>query len=242
MIDYRITKRLQYIPGGLNVQMSAWPSGSDWWVPTTGSATCVAAYQPKGAASLAASYVNLANPGTYDLTEGVAPTFDAATGWAFDATTTYLKTGIVPTSYSWSYIVRFSDAGTQIRSAAYMIGSLNATNSKGVGLSPKFSALGNKRLYTNGGYVTGSTFSSDGIMAVAAGDGYLNGIGEGSFSPGSYELMAAFYIGARNDNPFGDSLAMNATGWVGKIQALAIYSTTLDATQVGEITTAMNAL
>ena len=31
------------------------------------------AYQPKGAASLAASYFNLANPGTYNAAPGTAP-------------------------------------------------------------------------------------------------------------------------------------------------------------------------
>lgn len=69
-----------------------------WW--TAGGATgCVAAYQPIGAASLAASYVNLANPGTYDLAVGggaSAPAFDAATGWGFDGTNRWLATGISP--------------------------------------------------------------------------------------------------------------------------------------------------
>jgi hypothetical protein len=50
-----------------------------WWY--VAGQTCVAAYQPIGAPSLAASYVILANPGTYDAAPGVAPTFDAATGW-----------------------------------------------------------------------------------------------------------------------------------------------------------------
>jgi len=40
-----------------------------WWLSGgIAAANCVAAYQPKGAASLEASYVNLANPGTYNLT------------------------------------------------------------------------------------------------------------------------------------------------------------------------------
>ena len=42
-----------------------------WWV--VAGKTCVAAYEPLGAASLAASYVNLANPGTYDATPGTTP-------------------------------------------------------------------------------------------------------------------------------------------------------------------------
>lgn len=49
-----------------------------------------AAFQPIGAASLAASYVSLYNPTTWDAAPVVAPTFDAATGWEFDGATTYL--------------------------------------------------------------------------------------------------------------------------------------------------------
>ena len=55
----------------------------------------LAAYQPIGAANLAASYVNLANPGTYNLTLGVEPAFDTTTGWKGNGSTTYLKTGII---------------------------------------------------------------------------------------------------------------------------------------------------
>ena len=45
------------------------------------AANCIAAWQPKGAASLAASYVNLANPGTYNLTGTTPPTWNASDGW-----------------------------------------------------------------------------------------------------------------------------------------------------------------
>lgn len=55
-------------------------------------ANCLAAYQPKNAASYAASKVNRVNPGTYDLTNGVAyPSWAAATGWTFaSASSQYL--------------------------------------------------------------------------------------------------------------------------------------------------------
>lgn len=59
-------------------------------------ATCLAAYQAIGAASLAESYVNLANPGTYNLSGGVAPTWAAETGWTFDGSSQYKLTGITP--------------------------------------------------------------------------------------------------------------------------------------------------
>lgn len=65
-----------YLAGGL--------SASDW----------LATFQPIGAASLAASYSNLINPGTNDAAPGTAPTFNAATGWAFaSASLQYLEIG-----------------------------------------------------------------------------------------------------------------------------------------------------
>jgi hypothetical protein len=66
-----------------------------WWLAGgVAAANAIAVYQPKGAADLAASYVNLANPGTYDAAPGTAPTFDAATGWTFNGSTQYLTTGV----------------------------------------------------------------------------------------------------------------------------------------------------
>ena len=79
-----------------------------WWL-TGGiaAANCIAAYQPKGAASLAASYVNLANPGTNDATVGVAPTL-AAGGWVLNGSTQYLIVPPIGTGYS--AIVQFTAA------------------------------------------------------------------------------------------------------------------------------------
>jgi hypothetical protein len=72
------------------------------------AANCVAAYAAIGAGSQALSYVNLANPGTYDLTAPVAaPTWDAGTGWKFNGTTQYLATGITPAA-GWSWMVRYT--------------------------------------------------------------------------------------------------------------------------------------
>ena len=65
--------------------------GKKWYV--TYSTNLVAAYQPKGAASQAASYVNLVTPGTYDLTTADAPGWAAGTGWVFNDTTQNLVIG-----------------------------------------------------------------------------------------------------------------------------------------------------
>ena len=69
----RAGEHVQHIPGwGMTVRESGVAvATSNWWV--VAGRTCVVAYQPKGAATYAASLVNLANPGTYDAVEVDAP-------------------------------------------------------------------------------------------------------------------------------------------------------------------------
>ena len=86
-------------------------------------ANCLAAYQAIGAASLAESYVNLVNPGTYDLSGGTAPTWAAESGWTFNGADQYKTTGIDPAAnatQTWSMIVRYSNCTA---GAGFMMGS-----------------------------------------------------------------------------------------------------------------------
>src|SRR4030042_266315 len=80
----------------------------EWWLAGgISAANCLAAYQPKGAASYAASKVNLANPGTYDAVDGVAfPTWAAATGWTFNGVAQYLTSNCPTDMKPMSYIAR----------------------------------------------------------------------------------------------------------------------------------------
>jgi hypothetical protein len=221
MIDYEFKGRLQYIPGGpLHVQMSAWPSvGGNWWEPTTGSFTCVGAYQAKGAASLAASYVNLANPGTNDLTAGTAPTFDTSTGWTFNAAE-WLVTGHYANKASTTVIIRFSNAA----SGVYTMCGTDIHR-----LMPNRSNL----VYY--GATTKSPGMTSGVLAIAGETGYRNGTSDGAVSIGNIQGVP-YFIGAQNQ------AGTAAAKWIGKIQAMSIYTTILDATQIAEITANMNAL
>lgn len=92
------------------VNEDEWPEVPEnrWW-EAGGVTGCIGAYQPKSAASLAASYSNLVSPGVDDLTVGVAPNFSAATGWEFTGTQ-YLITPFVSTT-TISAIVQYSDIG-----------------------------------------------------------------------------------------------------------------------------------
>ena len=199
-----------------------------WWL-AGGAPEPVAVYQPIGAASLAASYVNLVSPGTFDAAPGVAPTWDAATGWTFNGTSQHLTTGVIPTSgYSW--FARFANATTN---NGYIFGVTNGFHPN-ARLSFRYAIAGNQ--YENGGaQTTGSQYTSG--VAAATTVGYRDG------SPDTVTLAAwsgstphDCYIGCRNSlgNPGGYIAA--------QIAALAIYDTTLTAPQVAAVSAAMAAL
>ena len=201
-----------------------------WWEVT--GETCVAAYQPIGAASLAASYSNLANPGTYDAAPGTAPTLDAD-GWVF-ASSAYLKSGVIPGA-AYTMIVRFSNYTPT--GGAVIAGSEGATGTKFY-FYPQRSTSEDFKQYAFGddGTETGAdTGVASGVMALAANKGYYNGsfdVNAGTWSGTGLEI----YIAACNVN--GTAMLFSPS----KIQALAIYSTTLDATQIADLTDVMEAL
>jgi hypothetical protein len=199
------------------------------WYRAGGAPAPVAAYQPKGAATGAASYTNLANPGTYDAAPGTAPTFDTATGWTFDGTSQYLTTGIVHGA-GWSALVRFSgrtNTGT-------LFGNFAAPANR-IGITPyDYSGV----TYRNGPdplYDKAPSLDS-GVLAVAGPTAYRNGSAEtGSLGSWSGSVIGSLYIGAVYDYGVGRRYA-------GNIEAFVIYSATLDAAQVAAVTTAMAAL
>jgi hypothetical protein len=203
---------------------------ADWW--EVSGQTVVAAYQPIGAASLAASYVNLANPGTYDAAPGTAPTFDAATGWTFAAASSqYLTTGITPAS-GWSILIRFSDSSGNGRCAA---GSWDGTNNTRFIIIPRRSAADNHQ-YGGGGDLFAGVRLASGVMGVANQACYLDGSGDGTTDAAWSGTGVAIFIGALNNN------GTLVQYFEGKIQAAAIYSTTLSAGDMSALTTRVQAL
>lgn len=96
--------------GTFETDLTGWTTaGTPWWLAGgVSAANAIVAYQPIGAANLAGSYINLANAGTHNAAPGVAPTFDASTGWTFNGTQ-YLTTTITPND-SPSIIIRYSNS------------------------------------------------------------------------------------------------------------------------------------
>jgi hypothetical protein len=213
-----------------------------WYAAGGTLANCIIAYKPIGAANLAASYVNLANPGTYNaapVTAGGDPTFAAATGWQFIvANTDRLKTGWVPPNQvARTGIARISGA-TIAAANRYVFGCRDAP-----GTDTWFALLN-----TNGTSVaqfrngTGTTYIhsagiTDGVVAISGLDPYKDAVDLGGITAGTYNLGAReLFVGCLNSNG-------STTGYFdGYIQAIAFYDIALNATQIGILSTAMAAL
>lgn len=203
------------------------PAAPPWWQVT--GRTCVAAYQPLGAANLAASYTNLANPGTYTATPNVTPTWTTSTGWEGDGTT-YLDTGIVPVNnQTWSVIARFTRATAHSQSLVNCI--LNGGGFPEFGLKPHYTP---NDQYNSGGLYNAAESTEAGVMAVAGNAAYLNGSAVGTIYPAEGTFTAGIRI--LNRAVFGDQ------GSTAILQALAIYSNTLTAAEVAAVSAAIAAL
>ena len=199
-------------------------------------ANCLAAYQPKGAASYTDSLINLANPGTYDLTELAAPSsWDSINGWDGNGTDTELKTGIlVDSDGEWSIICRFTGAVT---SNDLLFGADDYEGGYRMwGLGFFHVDPDEQRWYTGSqNYVarnpTGEPF--DGVMAISYLTAYWNGVdigdssGVGNIPTGS---GIRFFMGSYS------------AAFPGQIQAGAAYNTILTAGQISALTTAINLL
>ena len=218
----------------LNAVRASARAAVPWWL-AGGAPTPVAVYQPLNAASLAASYVNLVNPGTFDAAPGVAPTWDAATGWEFDGATQYLATGIVPSQdRSWSALIRYVRRTGGDR---YVFGSrgvpLTVRNRFGINSD----AGGNIGYFNNGSRFSSPSEIVSVISGFAGSQAYRNGLADGmAMGAGTATSLPALFIGAENNagTPEGFSNAV--------ISSVVFYNTTLTAPQVAAVSAAMAAL
>ena len=208
--------------------------GGDWWLSGgVLAAGCEAAYQPIGAASYAASKVNLNNPGTNDATEGIAPAWATGVGWTFDGNDDYLSTGVSPVAGG-SMICRFSDGS--VDATQMLAGMMTGPNNRFYLMSrhtldKHYYGYGDVAAEVAGRLVAG-------VMALAGATGYLDGAFEVATGGTLNALdVREIAIGAQNNEDQG-----YANLWRGVIEALAIYNITLTAPQVDAITTAMQAL
>lgn len=217
------------IPGVQVMQTGASTATPRWLEGGIIAANCIAAYEPKGAADLAASYINLANPGTYTVAPGVSPTFNTSDGWTFNGSTQYLLAAPVANDV-YSVLVKFSNLtiGTNkclvgayhdlANSATFAIQCNDATN------------FG----YFNGGIVSTITSANatSGIHAIAGKSVYKNNNTlAATIAAGTQTTALTLAIGAlyyRNTTPVSFAAV--------KIQAIYLYNKILSS---GEIASQM---
>jgi hypothetical protein len=205
-----------------------------WWNPDGATpAAITGAWQAKGAGTLANSYINLGLLGNPSIDPaivgGVAPTFPDDTGWIFNGTTQYLKSGVPATddgTYSaMTCLVQYSDytAGICIFGVGWTTG----------GLWVRFDL---KRYYNALGGLAAS-FGNSGNVGIAGQKGYADGVYDVATMNGA-PIAAEMFVGAINS--FGGGGANFF--WAGKIQAIVFYDSVLTAPQVLARATAMAAL
>jgi hypothetical protein len=203
--------------------------GNRKWYLAGGAPQPIAAYCPKGAASLAASYVNLVRTdGTYNAAPGGAPTFAAATGWG--ANDDYLTTGILSAA-NMSMAIRFSDVSGNNRT---LMGSRDAG---GGGLYLYASDASNKHYYNYESRAEIAPALAAGVMVIAGPHGYLNGTKE-TVAPLTNTIANPLEIYLLAINLNGTA----ALKLVGNVQAVAIWNVVLTAPQVAAISAAMSLL
>lgn len=217
-------------------------AGGQWW--EIAGQTAVGIYRAvstagsvwgPGPASLAESYINLANPGTYDAAPGTAPSFATATGWTFNGITQHLTTGIVPAKQSWSMLIRFS--GATSASVAKALAGCGANGAQPIFLLRPFNGLQSNTVFGSGGALVDTQRITSGVLGVAGATAYADGSSRGAISSGTGgAIVDALVIGAANRG--GTITEYNNVA----IQAVALYSTTLSAADVAALTIRMNAL
>jgi hypothetical protein len=211
---------------------------ADWW--SVGGHTAVAAYQAIGAASYAASLVNLANPSTYDAVDGVAPSWDAGTGWTFNGSTQYLTIpGLSGALKPHTLVARATLA--HLGGADYTL--FGASVDSGIQFATN-AASGYLYLAKGGVAYVRLTAS-----AITAGSSHVYAVTyDASGNYNFYIDTAAAVDSGTNDQTFAASTLWIGAfsgawpGWMdGSIEAMAVYDTALDATEMATLAAAMAA-
>jgi len=213
-----------YIGDGIQAHKPRVSGAAAWW------GNAIAAYDAKNAASQAASYSNLANPGTYDLTLGVAPAWANGVGWTFNGTTQYLKTEIIPQNdQSQSMLVRYTNL-----TAGRSLAEVFSPGGGRFGIEPNFFA---SRSYFNGGNLVIVGGIAAGNVGIAGGTGYVNGVPDAGVM-GAWTGASTFsvFIGARNTAGVTDNFCAVC------VQQIVFFDYVLTDAQMLEKATQMAAL
>lgn len=166
----------------------------------------------------------------YKALDGVAPAWTSTNGWKGDGSTTYLKTGIVPSGLNWTMFVRAS--GLVYNGLWTLCGILNTNQN---------SYFAIYHMYWNLKYSYGSvdtspgTSTSSGVVCLSPSGGYLNGKLDSAYAGTSFNNIQAYdvYLLASNSS--------NAPNQVSNayIQSVAIYNRTLPPAEIFDVSQQM---
>ncbi|NLS77353.1 MAG: hypothetical protein GXY76_08860 [Chloroflexi bacterium] len=212
-----------------------------FWDPHSEGLPVVAAYRAIGADSLEASKVNLANPGTYDLTAPVgftSPLWSKERGWYRAAGTDLWEIGVLAHS-SWSFVLRVHNSPTGLYQFA--CGTDKTTNtSDAMAVIPNYvpGSYGTAFFNTKRA-ITVPEGTASGTVGIANQRCYRNGLHvatiEVNFTPTNY--TRPFFLFSVNRGAVSQ-----VNSYWGDILAFSLYSGTLDDTQMLAVSTAMAAL
>lgn len=225
------------------------PRSPYWWLTGLRRSiwgSCAAAYRAIGAASEAASFINLVDPtdGTYDINNSVNPPgWTAALGWGNFSGTDLLEIGLsgIALVQPFSYLVRFNATHDATPGVRVALGTVEASGAieLAIDASDKLSAI-----------EKGSTA----ILADSADFGF--GVSRVACVTYAEDGAGRLYIdGALADSCADDRTVDKALKTIGcgygldyenffegSIQAMAFYRTTLTAKEVYRVSAAMAAL
>jgi len=215
--------------------------GGGWWNLDGTLTSCVVAYRAKGAASLAASKVDLSGNG-YDIDGGSDPSFASGTGWQFNGTSQYLTASEFPINNAAFTIAIFGKPSIDHSSTSAII----SPNSNSTGWILKSEQWNNSGKI---GYTVRTVADYTSTIATPTTDSVLictrNGtsvniyLGESSsaITTGNMKniLDAGIVIGAAKTATYGDY-------YKDYIYAVAVYSAVLTAQNITDLATAMAAL
>ena len=202
----------------------------NWWLSGgIPAANCIAAYQGISVADKATSLINLANPGTYNLTETGTVNWSSANGWDNGSSnsnyltstgwgTLYANNVTIITRYSWvsgNLAAIYGDTLQEL--LLYVVGDSDM------------------RVYWGGTgyqYPGGSGYEGDVVIGMTNTNFYVNGLFRDTITAGGTGITKVTIT----------DKALSGSGEVLYSKSLAIYNTNLTAAQVAAVTTAMNVL
>lgn len=208
---------------------------TDKWYLQSGLAAgdCVAVYEPLKARTLTEARVNKVNPGTYDLTNGTPSTFDNDKGLAFNGSSQFFKTGIIPNA-NYTVIVKFLDASDPGAGNSCIFGSYNLAG-KGFLIMNSNDLNPDAVNYGSGGLKAVVPQLYSGVLAISQHKAYRNGSVETGDMTTTTMPEWEIYLGCLNYNNGTTVQFFN-----GKICLFAVYNKPLSAAQILAVTNRMN--